>query len=96
MSVNLTAFPLGKTLYVGDILEFIYTPYTSAVFLVDVVGFTECTPARGVSLGIMGNTSYTLPTTGLFYFISFFNDCLLGQKLAIEVHEDQRPCPNNV
>ena len=66
-------------------LVFSYSNGTSNVHKVDLVGYAGCDHTRGTFLGGDGHTAFTLPTTGLFYFMGFNVQCLEGLRLAIEV-----------
>ncbi|KAL3504358.1 hypothetical protein ACH5RR_034199 [Cinchona calisaya] len=83
--VELLMFPAGKTFYPGDVLRFEYNPHTAAVYKVDIVGYNLCNIDQGTFLGDDGNTYYTIPTTGTFFFVSYPFQCLEGNALAIEV-----------
>ncbi|CAI9115138.1 OLC1v1015975C1 [Oldenlandia corymbosa var. corymbosa] len=87
LDVNLTLYPVGKQFHVGDILEFKYTPFVSAVFVVDLIGYVDCDHSRGylADSTYSGDTFVTLNQTGTWYFISFFEQCLTGLNLIIPV-----------
>ncbi|CAI9115140.1 OLC1v1015977C1 [Oldenlandia corymbosa var. corymbosa] len=87
LDLNLTLYPVGKKFHVGDILEFKYATFSSAVFVVDLIGFADCDHSKGyiADAALSGDTFVTLNQTGFMYFISFFEQCITGIKLVITV-----------
>ncbi|XP_027173927.1 uncharacterized protein LOC113773480 [Coffea eugenioides] len=75
-----------KIFTVGDTLVFNFTTGEQDIARVTKEAFDTCNSTNSLSLQTTGPASYTLNSTGEYYFISTLDShCFLGQKLAIIV-----------
>lgn len=75
-----------KIFAVGDTLVFNFTTGEQDVARVTKEAFDTCNSTNPLSLQTTGPASYTLTSTGEYYFISTLKrHCFFGQKLAISV-----------
>ncbi|KAI3951688.1 hypothetical protein MKW92_025207 [Papaver armeniacum] len=76
----------SKTLDVGDIIHFDYTPGDHNVIEVNHTDFRTCNQSRPVVTYSSGSDSITIKNRGHYYFICGFPDhCEGGQKVDIRV-----------